>query len=145
FKPATVDGNAVPVRMSLRAVFADREGQPPLLLLRNLGHMQADFGPQYVEPQERPDLNTRYDLYASKDWSEGSLFFDDKGDLTRVMAQVSEEGNVTAVRRIEAHGRQKRDAVEVEKNPKQARFIPGFVDGQPTPMRYFAVLHHTKN
>ncbi|HEY7883834.1 MAG TPA: hypothetical protein VIC08_02690 [Cellvibrionaceae bacterium] len=142
FTPATVNGENVPVRMIFRVVYADVDGQPPVMMLPNLGHMQGDLGYHYVAPQERLDDNNWYERYRSNDWSRGQPFFGGEGRPTRVMAHVNTEGQVTSVRRIEAHGRNKRDAVEVEKTLKQSEFIPGFVNGSPEPMRYFAVLHY---
>ncbi len=142
FVPATVDGEKVPVRMIFRVVYADIEGQPPVMMLPNLGHMQGDLGYHYVAPQERLDDNNWYEGYRRNDWSQGQPFFGGDGNLTRVMAHVNAEGRVTSVRRIEAHGRNKRDAVEVEKTLKQSQFIPGFMGSSPEPMRYFAVLHY---
>lgn len=143
FTPARVDGKPVPVRMYFRLIFADLDGQPPIMLLPNLGNMQSRHGHGYTAPQERLDHPQWYQAYRANDWSEGQLFFSSQGRLTRVLAMVSEEGKTIAVRRIEAHGRHKRDAVEIEKALKASRFIPGFAQGKPEPMRYVAVLHYT--
>lgn len=142
FTPASVNGEEIPVRMIFRVVYADIDGQPPVMMLPNLGHMQGDLGYHYVAPQERLDDNNWYEGYRQNDWSEGQPFFGGESSLTRVMAHVSTEGKVTSVRRIEAHGRHKRDAAVVEKTLKQSQFIPGFVGSNPEPMRYFAVLHY---
>lgn len=142
FTPAQVDGEKVPVRMVFRVVYADLEGQPPIMLLPNLGNMQGELGYQYTAPQERLDDRNWYSQYRANSWSEGQPFFSSEGRMTRVMAWVDERGEVSGVRRIEAHGRQKRDAVEVEKVLRSSRFIPGMANGKPERMRYVAVLHY---
>ena len=143
FTPARVDGIEVPVRMHLRVVYARLDGQPPVLLLPNLGNMQSQFGHSYSAPQERLDQPQWYEAYSAHDWSDGHVFFSNEAGLTRVLAMVSEEGKTLAVRRIEAHGHHKRDAVEIEKALKNSRFIPGFANGKPERMQYVAVLHYT--
>lgn len=142
FTPAQVNGEPVPVRMLFRVVYADLEGQPPIMLLPNLGNNQGEYGYQYVAPQELLDEYNWYSHYRRNSWSEGQPFFSKQGELTRVLGVVNESGEVVVVRRIEAHGRHKRDAVEVEKALKQSRFIPGFVQGEPARMKYAAVLHY---
>ncbi len=142
FTPARVDGEPVPVRMVFRIVYADLEGQPPIMLLPNLGNNQGDYGYQYAAPQELLDDYNWYSYYRRNSWSEGQPFFSKQGELTRVLGVVNEKGEVVMVRRIEAHGRQKRDAVEIEKALKQSRFIPGFVQGEPARMKYVAVLNY---
>lgn len=143
FTPARVDGKAVPVRMYFRLIFSRLDGQPPVMLLPNLGNMQARHGHDYIAPQERLDHPQWYQAYRANDWSEGELFFSSKGHLTRILAMINTDGETIAVRRIEAHGRHKRDAVEIEKALKNSRFIPGFAEGKREPMRYVAVLHYS--
>jgi hypothetical protein len=142
FTPARANGVEVPVRMHLRVVYAKLDGQPPILLLPNLGNMQSHFGHSYTAPQERLDQPQWYETYRANDWSEGQLFFSNDPGMTRVLAMVSAEGETLIVRRIEAHGHHKRDAVEVEKALKDSRFIPGFANGKPERMQYVAVLHY---
>jgi hypothetical protein len=142
FVPAKVDGSPVPVRMHFRVVYAQLEDQAPVVMLPNLGNMQSRYGFDYTAPQERLDQPQWYEKYRDNSWAEGELFFSDHGRLTRILAIVGTDGTPLAVRRIEAHGQRKRDAVEVEKHLRQARFIPGFADGQPQRMQYAAVLHY---
>ncbi len=142
FTAAQVDGEPVPVRMVFRVIYADLEGQPPIMLLPNLGHMQGDFGHQYYAPQERLDDRNWYSLYRKNDWSEGQPFFSDEGELTRVLAWVNTSGRVTSARSLESHSNYRRDANAVEKALEVSRFIPGMTDGKPEKMRYVAVLHY---
>lgn len=142
FVPAQVDGETVPVRMVFRVVYSNLEGQPPIMLLPNLGHMQGDLGYQYSAPQERLDERNWYSLYRRNNWSEGQPFFGGEGRTTQVMAIVNEEGRVTSTHRIKTHGRHRRDASEVGKILRGSHFIPGMVGDEPERMRYFAVLHY---
>ncbi|HEY7773017.1 MAG TPA: hypothetical protein VIC26_07535 [Marinagarivorans sp.] len=141
FTPATVDGNPVPVRMVFRVVYSEIEGQQPILLLPNLGNMQKRLGAGYIAPQERLDVPQWYAKYQAGG-GEGRNFFASKGPLTRVIAHVDEEGKVAGVRRIEAHGRYRSDAVILEKALPDARFIPGVAKGKPQQMQYVAVLNY---
>lgn len=141
FIPARVDGSTVPVRMVFRVVYAELDGQPPVMLLPNLGHMQGDFGYQYSAPQERLDGRDWHSLYASSD-GEGQPFFSGDGELTRVMAWVKANGRVAGARSLEGHSEHRRDADLVEKALGSARFIPGMHNGKPERMRYVAVLHY---
>lgn len=142
FTAAQVDGEPVPVRMVFRVIYANLDGQPPIMLLPNLGHMQGDFGHQYFAPQERLDDRNWYSLYRKNDWSEGQPFFSDEGELTRVLAWVNDSGRVTSARSLESHSEHRRDANAVEKALEASRFIPGMANGKPEKMRYVAVLHY---
>lgn len=140
--PAKIDGEPVPVRMVFRVVYADRSGQPPVMLLPNLGHMQGDFGYQYSAPQERLDDTNWYGLYRRDTRSSGQPFFSDEGELTRVLAWVTESGRVVTAHGLETHSGYKRDARAVEKALESSRFIPGMANGEAKRMRYVAVLHY---
>ncbi|WP_347331116.1 hypothetical protein [Marinimicrobium locisalis] len=144
FTAAQIDGEPVPVRMVFRVIYADLDGQPPIMLLPNLGHMQGDFGHQYHAPQERLDSRNWYALYRRNDWSEGQPFFSDEGELTRVLAWVNDSGRVTSARSLEGHSEYRRDANAVEKALEASRFIPGLTNGKPEKMRYVAVLHYPR-
>lgn len=141
FEPATVEGNAVPVRMQFRVVYSLSGDQPQTMLLANLGTLQGQYGLDYYAPQERLDQPGWYEQYADNDWANAKPFFDD-GRLTRVMATVNADGNVTSVSTLEARGSGKRDAAFLEDTLEQTRFIPGFANKQPTEMHYVAVLNH---
>lgn len=142
FTPAEVDGEVVPVRMVFRVIYADRSGQPPIMVLPNLGHMQGEFGYQYSAPQERLDENNWYALYRRDPGSEGQPFFGRNGEMTRVHAWVNDSGRVVAANSLESHGDHRRDARNVEKALEVSRFLPGMVDGKAERMRYIAVLHY---
>lgn len=142
FVAASVDGEKVPVRMVFRVVFADYQGQPPIMLLPNLGHMQGDFGYQYTAPQERLDDGNWYELYRGDFRAEGQPFFSDEGEMTRVHAWINARGWVIAANTLETSSNHRLDGRRVEKALKDSSFIAGQVNGQPERMRYIAVLHY---
>lgn len=142
FTTAQVGGEPVPVRMVFRVIYANLDGQPPIMLLPNLGHMQGEFGHQYYAPQERLDDRNWYSLYRKNGWSEGQPFFSEDGELTRVLAWVNDSGRVISARGLETHSKYRRDVDYVEKALEASRFIPGMNEGKPVKMRYVAVLHY---
>lgn len=142
FTPAQVDGKKIPVRMQFRVIYANLDGQPPIMLLPNLGYMQNKYGHDYTDPQERLDQPQWYELYKRNDWAEGLPFFSREENMTRVLAMIDENGKVISARRLEAQKANKRDAIEVEKSVKRASFIPGFSRGKAERMQYVAVLHY---
>ena len=141
FEPATIDGKAVPVRMQMRVVYSLGGTQAPIVLLPNLGTLQAQYGTHYYAPQERLDTNDWYANYSTKEHGSGKLFFAE-GKTTRVMANVEADGKVETVSTIEAAMRKKADAESIESSLKKSRFIPGFVENKPTAMHYIAVVNY---
>lgn len=143
FEPATVNGEAVPVRMQFRVVYSPSADQPDVVMLPNLGTLQKEHGVDYFAPQERLDQPTWYESYAKNSWAEGRPFFNE-GRLTRVMGSVTTEGKVERVDTLEARGRGKRDAQYIEAALPNSQFIPGFVNDTPTKMHYVAVLNYAQ-
>lgn len=143
FEPATIDGKAVPVRMQLRVVYSLGGTQAPIVLLPNLGTLQAKHGTDYYAPQERLDTGDWYAHYTTKERGDGKLFFAE-GKNTRVMAEVEANGKVETVSTIEAALRKQADATSIESALKKAKFIPGFVENKPTAMHYIAVVNYQK-
>lgn len=143
FEPATIDGKAVPVRMQLRVVYSLGGTQAPIVLLPNLGTLQAQYGTYYYAPQERLDTSDWYAHYTTKERGDGKLFFAD-GKTTRVMANIEANGNVETVSTIEAALRKQADAANIETALKKSKFIPGFVENKPTAMHYIAVVNYQK-
>jgi hypothetical protein len=141
FEPATIDGTAVPVRMQMRVVYSLAGTQAPIVLLPNLGTLQAQYGTHYYAPQERLDKSNWYLEYSAKSRSEGKLFFA-TGKLTRIMANVEANGGVESVSTLEAANRRKADAEQIEAGLKRTHFIPGFVENQPKAMHYIAVVNY---
>lgn len=143
FTPANVDGTAVPVRMQLRVVYSLGGTQAPIVLLPNLGTLQAQHGAHYYAPQERLDSGDWYANYSTKERGDGKLFFAE-GKMTRVMANIEADGKVETVSTIEAALRKQADAASIESSLKKSRFIPGFVEDKPTAMHYIAVVNYQK-
>ncbi len=143
FEPATIDGKAVPVRMQLRVVYSLGGTQAPIVLLPNLGTLQAQYGTNYYAPQERLDTSDWYANYTTKERGDGKLFFAE-GKTTRVMANIEADGKVETVSTIEAALRKQADAANIESSLKKSRFIPGFVENKPTAMHYIAVVNYQK-
>ncbi len=143
FEPATIDGKAVPVRMQLRVVYSLGGTQAPIVLLPNLGTLQAQYGTYYYAPQERLDTNDWYANYTTKERGDGKLFFAE-GKTTRVMANIEADGKVETVSTLEAALRKQADATSIENSLKKSKFIPGFVENKPTAMHYIAVVNYQK-
>jgi hypothetical protein len=143
FIPAQVNGQAVPVRMQFRVVYSRSGEQPDIVMLPNLGTLQSQHGYDYFAPQERLDSGGWYEKYAENVWADGKPFFD-KGNFTRVIGTVKINGDVVSVSTLSARGKGKRDASFIEKVLKEARFIPGIVNNQPTEMHYVAILNYAK-
>lgn len=143
FTPATIDGKSVPVRMQMRVVYSLGGIQAPIVLLPNLGTLQAQHGTHYYAPQERLDTSDWYANYTTKEHGDGKLFFA-KGKTTRVMANIEADGKVETVSTIEAALRKQADATSIESSLKKSKFIPGFVQDKPTAMHYIAVVNYKK-
>ena len=143
FTPATIEDKAVPVRMQLRVVYSLGGTQAPIVLLPNLGTLQAQYGAHYYAPQERLDTSDWYANYSTKERADGKIFFAE-GKMTRVMANIETSGNVETVSTIEAALRKKADAENIENSLKKSKFIPGFVQDKPTAMHYIAVVNYQK-
>lgn len=143
FTPASVDGKNVPVRMQFRVVYSLNNSQAPITLLPNLGTLQAQYGTDYVAPQERLDQGSWYVQYSTANRGAGKPFFAD-AKLTRVMATIEVNGGVESVSTIEAALRKKGDADNIEAALKKSQFIPGFVANKPTAMHYIAVVNYKK-
>lgn len=144
FTPAEVDGKAVPVRMSFRVGFVPQNDAVSVVLIPNLGSMQAQYGRDYIAPQERLDVSDWYQRYSEQSWVRGDSFLGD-GALSRVAATVSEKGETSMVRALDSERAYKRDVNLVKNAVKRSSFIPGFVDGRPVPMGYLAVVNYEQN
>lgn len=141
FTPASVNGENIPVRMSFRIAYNASEKGVNAILIPNLGTMQAQYGRDYIAPQERLDIADWYESYHRNSWVNGGEFLQ-KGALARVAATVREDGKPTMVRTVDAERAYKRDASVVETALKRSRFIPGFVADKPVPMGYLAVVNY---
>jgi hypothetical protein len=143
FTPATIDGKAVPVRMQMRVIYSLKGTQAPIILLPNMGTLQAQHGTHHFAPQERLDTNDWYENYTSKERGDGGLFFAE-GKISRVMANIDANGDVETVNILEAALRKQADASSIERSLKKSKFIPGFAQDKPTAMHYIAVVNYQK-
>lgn len=140
FTPAKVDGETVPVRMRFRVVY--RQGDDLKAdLIPNLGTMQAKYGRDYVAPQERMDGKDWYSRYSEASWVGGVNFFTE-GDEAKVAATIGKSGKAEVVHMMETEAAYERDAKIVKNSVRRSNFIPGFVNGQPVPMNYLAVVSY---
>ena len=143
FTPATIDGKTVPVRMQFRVVYSISGTQAPIVMLPNLGTLQAQYGVDYYAPQERLDKGDWYVQYSAKARNGAKPFFA-KSKVTRIMANVEASGSVESVSTIEAAARKKADADTIESALRKTHFIPGFVANKATSMHYIAVVNYQK-
>lgn len=141
FTAAEVDSQKVPVRMNFRVALNVSNHGPVAALIPNLGSMQAQYGRDYIAPQERLDVSDWYQRYSDNSSVNGGVFLDD-APLSRVAATIEEDGRPTIVRTMDADRAYKRDATVVQSALKRSRFIPGFIDDKPVPMGYLAVVNY---
>lgn len=137
FTAATVEEEAVPVRMSFRVVLE----QDSAKLLPNLGTMQADYGLNYFAPQERLDLADWHDAYLKLSWERGRGFLG-SGQNSRIAVLVDKQGNAASVRTMKISKRHVRDANIVENALEKSRFIPGTKDGEIVSMAYIVAINY---
>lgn len=141
FTAAEVDAQKVPVRMNFRVALNSHNGELIAALIPNLGSMQAQYGRDYIAPQERLDVSDWYQRYSDHSSVDGGAFLDD-APLSRVAATIEEDGRPTVVRTVDAERAYQRDATVVKSALKRSRFIPGFIDDKPVPMGYLAVVNY---
>jgi hypothetical protein len=143
FSPARIDGTAVPVYISILALFVHKEGGCQAVAVLNRGVQDDSVGLDFVEPQQ---VRLGDDWHwLTRVWRHGQLSEPihwtppwPRGDvILRISAVVSAEGvasdgrveGLPAVAAIDA----RRAAQELQKS----RFIPGFWRGVPAAMRVY--------
>ena len=141
FTPAQVAREAVPVRMRFRIAYLISEQRISAELIPNLGSMQAQYGRDYIAPQERLDVSDWYARYSRHSLINGDDFMG-AGDIAQVVATVKPDGSPEVVRALKTDPAYKRDANIVKNFLKRSRFIPGFVKGKPVPMGYMAIVNY---
>ena len=144
FSPAEVEGEKVPVRMSFRVAFTPVDDITVVSLIPNLGTMQAQFGRNYVEPQERLDVSDWYERYSDNSWVGGKKFLGE-GDMSRVATTIDQSGKPSRMHTVAAKRAHERDADIVKNTLKFSRFIPGTVNGRVVPMDYMVAVHYEDN
>jgi hypothetical protein len=141
FASAVVEDVNVPVRMSFRVAFNRLDDATRVTLIPNLGTMQAQYGRDYVAPQERLDVSDWYERYTANSWVGGQEFLGE-GSMSRVAATVNASGKPAMLKTVEAERAYARDANVVKVSLKDTRFIPGTVDGKVVPMQYMVAVHY---
>lgn len=144
FAAAEVDGQAVPVRMSFRVAYTPLAKSMHVSLIPNLGTMQAEYGRDYVAPQERLDISDWYQRYSEHSYVGGQEFLGE-GDMARVATTVSPTGKPTTLKTLDAKKAHVRDADIVKRTLRYSRFIPGTVNGKVVPMEYLVAVHYGNN
>lgn len=143
FSVAKVEGKRVPVRMSFRVALTPTAESLAALLIPNLGTMQAQYGRNYIAPQERLDVADWYQRYSESSYVGGQEFLGE-GDMSRVAATVNVDGRPALLKTLDAKRAHVRDAEIVKRTLRDARFIPGTLDGKVVPMQYVAAVHYDR-
>jgi len=141
FSPASVEGKNIPVRMSFRVAYTPVGDATVVSLIPNLGTMQAQFGRDYVAPQERLDVSDWFERYSDNSWVGGQEFLG-KGDMARVSAIIDQNGKPSRLQTVAAKRAHERDADVVKNTIKHSRFIPGTANGRVVPMQYMVAVHY---
>lgn len=141
FSAAEVDGEAVPVRMSFRIAYSKIDDATLVSLIPNLGTMQAQYGRNYIAPQERLDVSDWYERYSDNSWVGGKEFLGE-GDMSRVSAVIDQSGKPGRMQTVAAKRAHERDADIVKNTLKHSRFIPGTANGRVVPMEYLVAVHY---
>jgi len=151
FSPARVDGREVRVLMNFSVLITCAGGECASVPVPNHAYQIGAFGLDYVAPQA---------IVSGKRWYEG---FEDRGPRFRSPAvvrpnsagvptgwftaavDVDSEGVATAsciyaldrVDRDDVRQRNRRRLESILGNLVETRYVPGFNDGAPVPMRFF--------
>lgn len=141
FSAAEVDGEAVPVRMSFRVAYTVVGEATVVTLIPNLGTMQAQYGRDYIAPQERLDVSDWFERYSDNSLVGGKEFLGE-GDLARVSAVIDHRGTPSRMKSEAAKRAHIRDADVVKSTLKHSRFIPGTSNGKVVPMEYMVAVHY---
>jgi len=141
FVAAEVEGKAVPVRMSFRIAYTPVADYTHVSLIPNLGTMQAQYGRDYVAPQERLDVSDWFERYSQNSYLGGQEFLGE-GNMARVATLVSPQGKPTTLKTVDAQKAHVRDADIVKRTLRDSRFIPGTVNGKVVPMEYLVAVHY---
>ena len=154
FKPATMDGDAVDVVMSVRVAVRCIGEKCRTSVYPNLGLYTKEYGNDYVAPQEI--------LTSQKTWYERMLQSDvcadggelkeacvDDGAFRLVMyVDVDDAGKATKVvyRRNPLSGDADTIMEQAEQAATESLYMPGLVDGDPAPMTVLSSsLHYDTN
>jgi hypothetical protein len=125
FIPASRDGKPAQVYMVIMVRTVIGRGEPLVLVLPNNGVEHKRYGLFYIAPQRFNEFN----------W--GSAYEPaPPGTLIWQELWIDEHGKVTKSQTTNASGARIKDVEAVRRSVANMRFMPGFFEGKPTPMRY---------
>lgn len=125
FIPARRDGKPAQVYMVIMVRTVIGRGEPLVLVLPNNGVEHKRYGLFYIAPQ-------RFNEFSWGSAYEGAP----PGTLIWQELWIDEHGNVTKSQTTNASGARVRDVEAVRRSVENMRFMPGFFEGKPVPMRY---------
>ena len=131
FVPAVHDGKPAQVFMVLMVRTVIGRGEPLVLVLPNNGAERERYGLHYIAPQ-------RFNEFS---WGPSYEYLPDQrhaaqGTLIWQELWIDEHGNVTKSQTTNASGARLKDVEAVRRSVENMRFMPGFFEGKPVPMRY---------
>ena len=129
--PAKVDGENVNVLMLFTAVFRQQAGAQTLAVVPNHGTNAKDLGISYVAPQKFG--------YTIQYWPRTEL------GLLWVDGQMDTDGNLTHVEFLETQSSNTETRRYARAYAEHARCIPGWLNGQPTAMRFVKPIYGYRN
>jgi hypothetical protein len=139
FDPASVNLKPVPVLFSFRVFFL-YEGESCEVSVRpNLGYQSEELGNDYVAPQEIRDDRGWLERLGRYSFRGTSANLSRPRVILIMSVHVSTDGKA-GDSRLEANNLATPGGIEFAlESLSQSRFIPGFYNGKPHPMRYYAV------
>jgi len=130
-QPASVDGENVNVLMLFSVIFRQQGNERVLAVVPNHGSNAKDLGVSYIAPQKYGySINYRPRTELGLLWIDARM--DAQGRLSEVSYLDTQWSNAEARRYAKNY-------------VKEARFIPGFVDGKPAAMRFVKPIFGYRN
>lgn len=140
FAPATVAGDPIEVYFTFRVFFLLAENRCNVVLVPNSGEHVDSFGLGYFAPQEilidEQSWPKRSGMLNRKSWTL-DYAFTGSGNLFTISVDVDRSGHASNPEIISVRRGLGRLAERAVKSFEASRFVPGFVDGRPTPMTAF--------
>ena len=143
FAPARSNGEAVAVDVAFRVVFPPgQEGCHPIAL-PNFGLQTDDYGATYFAPQRIFGEDDVQPL-VPKDRTDPTFrtFWISEGVKLVLSVQVDDEGVATDGRVDTERGYTAAQQKRMIRTLESARYVTGFHEGQPAPMRHYEFVYH---
>ncbi len=143
FEPATVDGQPVPVLINYQLLFRLQGGGCRVAAIPNHGANAGSLGLAYYAPQVIDDDEAglwRTQLFRPT--GSGGSLVSARGVAFVLSAQVDAHGRVHDARLVENNFAPRTDVRRALAKLRRARFIPGYVDGEPAAVRYVYYLYY---